>query len=77
MSTIQTANIYVTTDGKKFEDQGAAIAHQSDLENGARVDAFLDQFYPVDPNKVKQGPTRAIARRAILTWLGSQGDQAA
>lgn len=72
MTAITTAQIYVTTDGKKFDSENDAVTHQSDLDNGAAVDAHLDQFFPVDPAKTKQGPTRSIARRAILGWIGAK-----
>lgn len=41
MSKIQTAQKYVTTDGKEHGSLQAAQAHQMHLDNGKVVDAFL------------------------------------
>lgn len=60
---------FQTTDGKVFNDHTDALAHESSLKNGAVVDAFLDKHFPKVEGKAKQGPRRAISRKAILTWL--------
>lgn len=62
---------YQTTDGKEFNVEAEAAAHQSGLDNGAAIDAFLDVNYPT-PTEGKAGPTRAIARKAVALWIASQ-----
>lgn len=60
---------YQTTDGKEFSVESEANSHQAFLDNQAKIEAFLDKYYP-RPAEGKPGPTRAIAGKAIAQFLG-------
>lgn len=59
---------FQTSDGKEFLSEVDASAHQSGLDNKAKIDAFVDRHYP-KPTEGKAGPTRALAAKAIALWL--------
>lgn len=69
---MQALTIYKTTDGKTFEVEAEAAAHQSGLDNAAVIDTFLDKHYPKAPEGSKAGPGRSIAGKAIALWLSEQ-----
>jgi len=64
---------YKTSDGKTFQDEVAAEAHEAGLKHAAVITEFLDRHYPV-PAKGKSGPARSIAGKAIAAWLAEQDE---
>lgn len=59
-------------DGKEFDTLAEQLAYDAAKNNEASINEFLDRHYPANPDAKKQGPSRAIAGRAIANWLGEQ-----
>lgn len=68
---VATVTLYKTPDGQTFASEHEAEAHEAVLKHEAEIEAFLDKHYP-RPKEGKPGPTRAIAKKAIVAWVASQ-----
>ncbi len=69
MKGITEAIVYRTSDGQQFDDQESANRHELRLQNAGRVEKFLDANYPKAEEGAKQGPSRAIAKKAVEQFL--------
>ncbi len=66
---ITTANIYVTTDGKKFDNELDAKAHEMAIEITGKVEAFLDAAgIPAKLENGRGNPRRESAKNVIIKW---------
>ncbi len=68
---MQAINMFRTSDGKMFEDQTEAMAHESAITNEVAISAFIAKHYPA-PAEGRPGPSAGIARKAIALWLSEQ-----
>lgn len=68
---MQATTMFKTSDGKLFENESEALAHESSIANKEAIDAFIAKHYP-SVKGVKSGPSAGIARKAIALWLADQ-----
>ena len=68
---VATVTLYKTADGQTFDSEAKAESHEAVLEHEAEIEKFLDKNYP-RPKQGKPGPTRAIAKKAVIAWVSSQ-----
>lgn len=59
-------------DGIEFDTEAEQRAHDAGLKHRTLIDGFLDRHFPKAEQGHKQGPSRSIACRALMLWLGEQ-----
>lgn len=67
----QAIQKYRTNDGKEFDTEAAANAHEAGIANGVAVRAFVNTHFPVKEGSTRGNPHAGTAVKAILTWIGS------
>lgn len=69
---VKSVQVYVTSDGKKFDSEQEAIAHEGALKFQTQITEFVDRHFPAPAPGVKGGPVRAIAARVLALYLSEQ-----
>ena len=65
--------LYQTEDGKKFETELEAKAHETALQNDAEIEAFLDSAkLPKQTKGGRANSARASAKNIVAMWLAHQ-----
>ena len=67
---VAAVTLYKTADGQTFDSEAKAESHEAVLEHEGQIEKFLDKNYP-HPKEGQRGPTRAIAKKAIVAWVAS------
>jgi hypothetical protein len=70
---IATKTLYQTEDGKEFETELEAKAHETALQNDAEIEAFLDSAkLPKQTESGRANGARARAKNIVALWLAHQ-----
>jgi hypothetical protein len=69
---IATQVLYKTEDGKSFNSEAEALAHEAMLANKAEIEAFVAKHFPAKEGSQRNNPHASTAARAIALWLGAK-----
>lgn len=62
---------YRTADGKEFDNEVDADAHEVLSTREAEINAFANEYFPSPEGSTRKNPHACTAAKAIALWIGS------